>query len=222
MITTKTTVQKVKDETRKVACSRCNRQTNHKVLTSVQYYWDANGDIQGYDNYETISCLGCDEISFRLASTNSDDVDMDEDGEMVHSVTEELFPQRLIGRSPLDDQHFLPSKIKQIYKETHSALSSKLKILAGVGVGALIESVCLEEEAGGSNLKEKINDLVKKGILTQKSADILHETRFLRNRSAHEVEAATDTELSVAFDIMENLLQTVYIIPKKAEGLKKT
>ena len=221
MITTKTEVQKVKDETRKVACGRCNRQTNHKVLTSVQYYWDAHGEIQGYDYYETISCLGCDEISFRLASTNSEDIDQDENGKIIHPETEELFPQRLIGRSPLDDQHFLPLKIRQIYKETHSALSSKLKILAGVGIGALIESVCLEEKAKGSNLKERINDLVKNGILTQKNTEILHRTRFLRNRSIHEIEAATDTELSVAFDIMENLLQTVYIIPKKADGLKE-
>jgi hypothetical protein len=148
-------------------------------------------------------------------------VDQDENGELIHSETELLFPQRIIGRSPLDDQHCLPLKIRQIYKETHFALSSKLKILAGVGVGALIEAVCKEEQAKGSDLKQRINDLVKNEILTQKSADILHQTRFLRNRSAHEVEAATDTELSVAFDIMENLLQTLYIIPKKAEGLKK-
>lgn len=221
MVTTRTKVIKVKDKTRKVACSKCNRKTNHKVLTSVEYYWDASGDIQGYDYYETISCLGCDEISFRLASTNSDDIDMDEDGKYFNSETEELFPQRLIGRSLLSDLHLLPLKIRQIYRETHSALSSGLKILAGVGIGALIESICIEEQTKGFNLKERIEDLVKKGVLTQKSADILHETRFLRNRSAHEIEAATDTELSVAFDIMENLLQTVYIIPKKADGLKR-
>lgn len=220
MSTSKITVKKVKDENRKIACSRCNRKTNHKVLTIVEHYWDASGEIQGYDYYETISCLGCEEISFRLASTNSDDMGQDENGKYFHPETEEIFPQRLIGRSPLDDQYLLPLKIRQIYKETHSALSSKLKILAGVGIGALIESVCLEEQARGSNLKEKIEDLVKNGVLTKKNADILHETRFLRNRSAHEIEAATDKELSVAFDIIENLLQTVYIIPKKAEGLK--
>jgi len=220
MLTTRITIKKTKDETRKIACSKCNRKTNHKVLTVVEYYWNADNDIQGYDNYETISCLGCEEISFRLASTNSDDVDMDENGDMVHPETEEIFPGRLMGRSPLEDQHFLPLKIRAIYKETHLALSTKLKILAGVGIGALIESVCLEEKSEGFNLKEKIEDLVKKGILTKTNADILHKTRFLRNRSAHEVEAATDSELSVSFDIMENLLQTVYIIPKKADGLK--
>lgn len=221
MVISRTTVKKIKDETRKVACTRCNRKTNHKVFASVEYFWDVDGDLQGRDYYETISCLGCEEISFRLASTNSDDMYMGEDGEYLLRENEELFPHRLIGRSPLDDQHFLPTKIRQIYRETHSALSSKLKILAGVGVGALIESVCLEERANGANLKERIQDLVKKGVLTQKNADILQETRFLRNRSAHEIEAAKDEELSVAFDIMENLLQTVYIIPKKADGLKK-
>jgi len=218
-MTTTTTIKKVKDENRKVACSKCNRKTNHKVLTLVKVSWYI-GVIQGDDCYETIACLGCDDISFRLASMNSEDVYADDEGNIFYDETEEIFPQRLIGRSPIDSQYILPVKIRQIYKETHSALSSKLKILAGVGIGSLIESVCLEEQVEGSNLKEKINDLVKKGILTQKSAETLHETRFLRNRSAHEVESATDTELSVAFDIMENLLQTVYIIPKKAEGLK--
>lgn len=185
MLTRRTTIKKVGHESRKVACSKCNRKTNHKVLTSVEYYWDESGDIQGCDHYETISCLGCEEISFRLASINSEDIEQGDDGNFFPTETEEIFPQRLIGRSPLDEQYHLSPKIRQIYKETHSALSAKLKILAGVGIGALIESICLEEKASGPNLKERIDDLVSKGILTQKSAEILHETRFLRNRSAH-------------------------------------
>jgi len=214
-------VKKIKDETRKVACVRCNRSTNHKVWTLVKRFWDLpEADIQGNERYETISCLGCDEVSFRLVSTNSEDYGLNEDGEIEHWETEEVFPGRLIGRSPLSDQHFLPLKIREIYKETHSALCTKLKILAGVGIGALIEAVCTEERAVGHNLQEKIDDLVGKGVLTKANAEILHKTRFLRNRSAHELQAASDAELSVAFDILENLLQTVYIVTKKAERLK--
>lgn len=220
MATVKFSVKTASDETRKVACKKCNRLTNHKVWTIVTCSWDVPGpDIQGTDHYEIISCLGCEEVSFRLSSTNSEDYYTDEEGDYHQIFTEEIFPNRLAGRSPLVDQYRLPHKVREIYRETHSALSTKLKILAGVGIGALIEAVCLEEKAKGRNLSKKIDDLAKKGVLTEKNAAILHKTRFLRNRSAHELEAASDAELSVAFDILENLLQTIYIIPQKAVGL---
>jgi hypothetical protein len=89
-----------------------------------------------------------------------------------------------------------------------------------VGIRALVEAVCSAESAKGRTLENKIDDLVKKGILTAKNAQILHRTRLLGNRAAHEIEAPSDPELDVAFDIVENLLETVYIIPKKAERLK--
>ena len=59
-----------------------------------------------------------------------------------------------------------------------------------------------------------------KEVLTKRNAAVLHKTRLLGNRSAHEAAASSDSELDVAFDIVENLLETVYIIPKKAESLK--
>ena len=95
MTTTRITVKKVSDLSRKVACSKCNRNTNHKVLTQVEYYWDAGpgADIQGYDYYETISCLGCEDISFRLTSSNSEDVDEDENGNLIHTESEEMQSQ---------------------------------------------------------------------------------------------------------------------------------
>ena len=221
MLTKKITSKKVNNETRKIVCGHCNVKTNHKVHASVEFFWDETDiAVQGYDLYEIVSCLGCDTLSFRLASTNSEDVEIDEKGNYSYPEIEEIYPSRLIGRPPLKEQYSLPEKIRVIYKETHAALSSKLKILAGVGIRALVESICSEEKAVGSNLKERIDDLVKKNVLTPKNAETLHKTRFLGNRSAHEVESATDSELEVAFDILENLLETVYIIPQKAKGLK--
>lgn len=221
MLKQKITIEKPRKEIPKVACGRCNTKTNHKVLSAVKLFWDETEyQIQGMNLFETISCLGCEEISFRLTTSNSDNVEQDEDGNYIYPETEELYPNRLVGRPPLIEQYFLPEKIRSMYKETHSALSSKLKILAGIGVRALIESVCVEEKAEGADLKKRIDSLVEKGILTQNSAVTLHKTRFLGNKSAHEIEAATDEELGVAFDILENLLMTVYIIPKKAKNLK--
>lgn len=216
------TVEKPKKEAYRIACSKCNTTTNHKVLTSVKDHWsEENYDIQGINHFEVVCCLGCDTLSFRKSSNNSEDYYHDDEGNTIYEETEEIYPNRIIGRSSLDGQYYLPEKVKNIYRETHAALSSKLKILAGVGIRGLVEAVCIEEKADGSNLKERIDDLAKKGILTVSNADTLHKTRFLGNKSAHELEMAKDQELSIAFDILENMLQTLYIIPKKAQSLGK-
>jgi hypothetical protein len=212
-------LDKTKDKIREVVCNRCDTETNHTVCNSVEFNW-GNDDIQGRDTHEIIRCLGCDSISFRIASNNSEDVDQDDEGNLIHPDTIEIYPNRLMGRSALEDIYSLPDKVRSIYKETHSALCNGLKILAGVGIRALVEAVCSEKHASGRNLEERIDDLVVKEVLTKLNATILHKTRLLGNEAAHETKAPSDAELDVAFDIVENLLETVYIIPKKAERLK--
>ncbi len=215
----KITLNKTKDKIREVVCSHCDNETNHLVCSSVESSW-GNDDIQGIDIYEMIRCSGCDTISFRIASNNSEDMDHDENGNPFYPDTIEIFPSRLMGRTALEDIYSLPDKIRLIYKETHTALCTKLKILAGVGIRALVEAVCSEKKAKGRTLERKIDNLVVKEVLTKSNAAILHKTRLLGNEAAHKTKAPSDAELDVAFDIVENLLETVYIIPKKAERLK--
>jgi hypothetical protein len=200
-------------------CNHSDNTTNHLVCSSVEVSW-GNDDIQGFDKYEIIRCSGCDSISFRIGSTNSDDVDQDSNGNLIHPETVEIYPNRLMGRTALKDMYSLPDKVRLIYQETHAALCTRLKILAGIGVRALIEAVCLEEKAKGRSLERRIDNLVIKEVLTKRNAEILHKTRLLGNEAAHEIKAPSDIELDVAFDIVENLLETVFIIPKKAERLK--
>lgn len=212
-------LDKTKGEIREVVCNRCDNTTNHVVCGSVEYSW-GDEDIQGVDIYELIRCSGCDSVSFRISSSNSEDVEYNEEGNYFHPETEEIYPSRLMGRTSLEELYSLPDKVRSIYKETHKALCNKLNILAGVGIRALVEAVCSAESAKGRTLENKIDDLVKKGVLTSKNAKVLHKTRLLGNKAAHEIKAPSDSELDVAFDIVENLLETVYIIPKKAERLK--
>ncbi len=209
---------KTKNQKRKVACKECDNRTSHVVCSSLSVSW-GNEDIQGRHNYEIIKCLGCESISFRIGSTNSDDYEQDDEGKYYSVETEEIYPNRIMGRRLLPDYHLLPHRVRSIYRETHSAFATKLHTLAGVGIRTLVEAVCMEENASGYTLENKIDDLVKKGILTARNAKALHNTRLLGNRAAHEIQSPNTIELGVGLDIIDNLLENVYIIPKKAEGL---
>ena len=117
-----------------------------------------------------------------------------------------------------DEVHYLPSKVQRIYAETLQALNSKSPILAGIGLRALVETVCHEKSAQGANLLQKIDDLTAKSVLTPAGAQILHKIRTLGNAAAHEVKPHSEKQLGLAMDVVEHLLTDVYILPKQVEA----
>ena len=51
--------------------------------------------------------------------------------------------------------------------------------------------------------------------------DILHEHRFLCNEAIHELKTPSKEDLRLAIEIVENVFETLYGIPKKGMKLKK-
>jgi hypothetical protein len=113
----------------------------------------------------------------------------------------------------------LPTRIYQIYIETHNALCGDQPILAGIGIRAILDAVCKHKLAAGRSLELQIDDLVTKGLIASDSADFLHRIRYLGNKAAHEVEAHSMQELGAAMDIVEQLLQNVFVLPRLARTL---
>ena len=215
-------VNKTQGEEIQVPCSECSGRTYHKVLLSIDksgeehdgnfdFYWDAH--------YQIIQCQGCKTISFRHTSSNSEDYEPVSHNEWEHVVYENLYPSRIEGRKGIEDEVlYLPTRVQRIYKETLKALNDQSPVLAGMGLRALIETICKEKEAEGSNLYQKIDDLVTKNILTPAGVSILHKIRTLGNDAAHEVKPHRDKQLSLAMDVVEHLLKDIYILPKQVES----
>ena len=201
----------------KVACKGCRRDTNHIVLKSVEGSgsepMDPDMDFYWATSYQIIRCQGCDTVSFRSIGWNSED--LDHRGDVVNY--ENLYPSRTEGREVLSDAYFLPNDLERIYRETVTALNSSQPVLAGIGIRAIIETVTKEKSASGDNLSSKIDNLVALGVLTRDGADILHKLRVLGNNAAHEVKAHSGNELTLAMDVVEHVLQAVYILPVHAK-----
>lgn len=224
---TKTTnVNKSQSLECRVPCRNCYVETRHKVLQSVDvsgrdYY---RGEfVFGYeDSYQIVQCQGCDDISFRKVHTNSEDIDHDpETGEQSYDTKIDVYPSRVAGRNKLRQADSLPWQVTKIYDETHAALCSKQPILAGIGIRALVESICQQEQATGKNLEQKIDSLVTLEVLTKSGAEMLHSTRLLGNLAVHEVRPHSEITLGLAMDVVEHLLTDVYILPDATAKLPK-
>jgi hypothetical protein len=203
-------------------CSKCGNDTCHKVLQSVETSKTYEPDgIWVAEQYEIVQCQGCKTISFRADSQCSENTSHDDDGNEYLDHKVEIYPGRIAGRHKLRDYYFLPANIQNIYEETHAALCNRIRVLASVGIRALIEVVCKDQNATGDNLEKRIDSLVVLGTLTKDGAEILHSLRIMGNEAAHEVKPPKDEELDVAFDVVEHVLQGVYLLKLRAESLPK-
>lgn len=201
-----------------IPCSKCSGKTAHSVLSSVDIDGEeSDGDysFNWSSKYQIVKCMGCKTISFRNESSNSEDYDYNGEG-IEYNANETFYPPRVEGRKGLgDDIHYLPSNVRRIYSETLVALLNEAPVLTGIGLRALIETVCKEKQAEGNNLFQKIDGLKQQGILTPHGAQTLHRIRTLGNDAAHEVKPHNQSQLGIAMDVVEHLLRDVYILPKQ-------
>lgn len=196
----------------KIPCIECGHQTKHRIATSFDCH-GSNEYVEYWTSYQVAQCMGCEAITFLTLSSHSEDWDENSKGEIYLPVSVVYFPRRSAGRTELEDFHLLPAQLQRIYGETLNALNNDQLILSGIGIRALIEMICKEKSASGSNLQQKIDWLVAKNILTENDARILHMIRTLGNSAAHEAIPHDSGQLSLALDICEHLLKGVYLIP---------
>jgi hypothetical protein len=210
-----------KDE-KQLACATCARITSHVVLTAVQEEGESpDGDIRFWEKHWTVQCLGCKTVSFCNQTTSTEDVGFDDHGHQILIPTIKLYPSRIVGRKKLEWSGEVPYPIYRVYDEVHAALCNNFNVLAGIGIRAIVETICKHEGLTEGDLKGKIDGLAKTGVITKAGADILHSLRFMGNVAAHEVKAHTTEELGTAMDVIEHLLLGAYILPVRAKKLPK-
>ncbi|KKK98097.1 hypothetical protein LCGC14_2646170, partial [marine sediment metagenome] len=171
----------------------------------------------GETEYEIIQCVGCDSVRFRTLSWDTESVDP-YTGKAV--ATDRVYPEPApAGRQPMDT-HELPERVARIYVEATKAFNAGAMILSGGGLRAIVEAICKAQAVPGANLAAKIDALAQQGLLAPPQAELLHEERYIGNEALHEVEPPRTQDLADGFLIIDHLLATIYILPKKAKRLK--
>lgn len=231
---------KTKDEVLFVPCTTCNGAPKHKVIGSLDkdgtaYDRTEEWSVEWIDHYQIIQCQGCESVSFRHTSWFSEDFDP-ETGDS--GQTERLYPKRSINSVTAKSFYNVPSNLRRIYGELVDCFNNESPTLCAAGLRAIVEGVCAQQGVvdgpvqvpakGGatqikklSNLEGRIAGLQEKGLLTQSSAQTLHEHRYLGNDAVHELARPSEDELRLAIEIIEHTLEQLYELPEKSEELKR-
>lgn len=200
-------------------CPSCRKDTNHSLLfnqkQSTQYHEE---DYRWSKLFQVIQCDGCESIQYREVYSDETMIQYDEEGNLEHFDEISYYPPFLKINSILENSYHIPQKIRIVYHETIQAFKAKSYLLSGVGFRAVIEAICIQEGIKGKNLEQKILNLLKNKLITDKESNRLHSIRFLGNDSVHEMVVPSEKKLYIVLNIIEHLLNNLYIIDKEAKS----
>lgn len=197
-------------------CRDCCKKTNHSVLSD--HTEQHNEEYQCEISYQILQCLGCDTKSFRNVFRDIEAAYPTQDDRWVVPEDVTVYPKAIEGHKQIADLWELPDIVRIIYSEVLIAFREDSRVLAGLGLRAAVEAVCNDLKIPGKSLEVRINKLASSGYISKNDADRLHGIRFMGNDAAHDIKTPKDAALSVALQIVEHLIVSVYILEKKASG----
>lgn len=200
------------------SCRTCGRSTRHEVLSSFVDETDPTG-YHERDSWQVVRCLGCHSYGFCHVNEDFENIIETFDGEYEHKTEISIYPGVIQNHKPIEDTFYVPKLIRKIYNQTLNTLSSGAYVLASIGLRATIEATCNHLSISGATLEKRIDQLVKSGHVSNSDRKLLHAIRFLGNDAAHNITEPKYTEIRVALDIVEHILNTLFILPKKARSL---
>ncbi|MDQ8013538.1 MAG: DUF4145 domain-containing protein [Flavobacterium nitrogenifigens] len=195
-------------------CQRCDYETLHTILHRERV--DGDEDYHCIELYMISKCNGCEMVSFRKEFVDFENSYPDDNNNWEPEITITTYPQKRI-QEKLENIYILPEKIRIVYSEAINAFNANCFLLTGVAFRAVIEAICLDKNVPGKDLAKKIDNLVRQKLITEKEAQRLHSIRFLGNDSVHEMSVPEKGKLLIVLNIIEHLLNNIYLIDYQLE-----
>lgn len=112
------------------------------------------------------------------------------------------------------DKENIPENVLSSFEEAIACHSSSCFIASAIMVRRTLEEICVDKEAKGKNLKERIKALESKIVVPKELLEAMDELRLLGNDAAH-IEAQTfgkisEEELEIAIEFTKELLKALY------------
>jgi hypothetical protein len=117
-----------------------------------------------------------------------------------------------------------PPEIQNFWIQAHRSLNDENWDAASMMARSALQALTREQKAVGSNLKQEIDDLGKKGVLPPIIIEFSNEIRLIGNTSAHPKPGQVGVDPDDAKDIVEFLdiiTEYIYDLPKQINDYRE-
>ncbi len=204
-------------------CNGCLGNRQHDSLYQCSCNWTETDDEDNpiYEEqyvFDLLQCRGCKTISLRRTYTHSG---MPE-AEVDH------FPPSISRHRPSWFQNlgFLAFKgpkheIRCLLEEIYSATFSGSRRLALMGVRAVLDVALTDKLGDIGGFDQKLNAAVEKRWITPKHHEVLKATIDAGSAAAHRSYNPDKEHLDLVLDVVEHVIQLLYILEQHAEDIAK-
>ena len=115
----------------------------------------------------------------------------------------------------------IPEDIADDFREALLCLSVGANRGASVLARRAVQSICKNKGATKRDLKDQVDELFTKNIITEDLKNWAHEVRYVGNDAAHPNDTAVSKEdAEEILDLLDSLCEVLYIAPAKAANRK--
>lgn len=180
-----------------IYCPNCHQKTAVTTRKSL--------DVHRLNKkYDIAECNSCD--YFMLVVRN-----------LGNNSVIDIFPHPL--PSAVDSR--VPATVKEDFEEALLCLSVNAVRGAAVLARRAVQNICKDKGASKEKLKDQVDELFTKNVITKDLQDWAHEVRYVGNDAAH----PNDTEVKKEdaeeiIELLESLCEVLYVAPAKAANRK--
>lgn len=218
-------------ELTKAHCNRCSGTCSHFILFDHKEDWredvsgDPRDDIVGSDLYELLKCAGCGHVVFRHTAAHSQDYD--DNGNLKDTVT--YSPPKQNRRKPSlfsivagDIQCVWKGVITDLLDEIYISLHSECPRLASMGMRALLEHIVIDKIGDEGSFRKNVDKFQNAGFISSSERTLIDTTLEVGHASIHRNHKPEMDVLISCLDILEALINRIYLWPLQADAIKKT
>ena len=111
--------------------------------------------------------------------------------------------------------------VPDLLTEIYSALHANNRRLATMGARTLLDMVMTDKVTDVGRFDQKL-DALEKEFVTTKQREFLEAALDVGNAASHRGHCPTAKQLDQVMDIVESILQQIYVLPNAAAELKKS
>lgn len=213
----------------RVFCSQCGGSTRHRLCSeyrkeSIHIEKTIEGEpleFEQADVWQILECCGCERVQARKW--------------WEHEVYEEewgagescavYFPPPMARKMPvwLQPNPFAgscPVDVSELAYEVYHTLHSDCPRLALIGMRSIVDFVLNEVVGDCGGFAEKLDALEAKKFIGGKNRIFLESAIDAGSAAAHRGAKLDSSTLNAVMDIIENLLQAIYVLPEHGTRIK--
>jgi len=215
---------------RKLFCSACNAETWHKLLFEKEYRDD---NPEEYDHVAKIivsECCGCEQPYYFFSTWIENN-----DGSGIEGFSERVFPPKILHQEPSWFMNFRFSSVfdsvlkdndeakhvSDLLGEVHAAVEKNCPRLGVMGLRALIEHIMISKVGDNGTFKKNLNKFQLEGYLSKIQRESIERILEAGHAVIHRSHVPNFGELIGALQIVEGIVETIYINPAKSKWVSK-